>query len=82
MRGRKFFKFSNPETTRNFVVFEYLFDLFKIYRDLERNGVQNAICAPGVKRVLQIYSNRWRRVFNYKKANLTSILQKIIKSFY
>lgn len=28
------------------------------------------------KRVLQIYSNRWRRQFSYKNAFLTSILQK------
>ena len=32
-----------------FVVLEYLFNLWKIFRDLERNGIQNAICAQGVK---------------------------------
>ena len=33
---------------RAFVVLEYLFNLWKIFRDLERNGIQNAICVPGV----------------------------------
>ena len=32
-----------------FVVLDYHFNLRKIFRDLERNGIQNAICPPGVK---------------------------------
>ena len=32
-----------------FVVLNYHFNLRKIFRDLERNGIQNAICPPGVK---------------------------------
>ena len=37
-----------------FVVLDYHFNLRKIFRDLERNGIQNAICAPGVKPLIEV----------------------------
>ena len=48
-----------------FVVLDYHFNLRKIFRDLERNGIQNAICPPGVKVWLEIcYSSRKASYYN------------------
>ena len=48
---------------RAFVILEFLFNLWKKYRDLERNGIQNAICAPGVN--LQNFFNKGELCFIY-----------------
>jgi len=64
---RKADKISHPKA---FIVFKYLFNLCTILRDLEQNGVQNAICAPGVKEYIYTETVQFRFVVSSRFKSL------------